>query len=121
MLEEFKKNLEEWINKLLDKIPTSVKAYLNKKHAKLLAIFYKYRIYYILTLVLIVIIAVTAVIGGIVKTNEYSNKAAESEKRCQEATQWEKANKDAVDFGVYMKKNNPNTFRHWKERQENND
>ena len=119
-LEEFKKNLEAWIKKLLEKIPKSVEAFLCDEHAKLLNSFYKNRVYYILTLVLIVIIAVTAVIGGIVKTNEYSNKAAEYEKRCQEAAQWEKANKDAASFGVYMRQNNPNTFRRWKELQESN-
>lgn len=111
MLEEFKKNLEEWINKLLDKIPTSVKAYLNKKHAKLLAIFYKYRIYYILTLVLLTVFATCFGIGWLVKANECADKAAEYEKLSQEATQWEKANKDAADFGIYMKRHNPNTFR----------
>jgi hypothetical protein len=98
-----------------------VEAFLCDEHAKLLSSFYKNRVYYILTLVLIVIIAVTAIIGGIVKANECADKAAEYEKRCQEVDQREKANKDAVDFGVYMKKHNPNTFRRWKERQENND
>ena len=70
---------------------------------------------------MIVIIAVTAVIGGIVKANEDADKAAEYEERCQEADQREKTNKDAAAFGIYMRQNNPNTFRRWKERQENND
>ena len=96
-------------------------AFLCDEHAKLLNSFYKNRVYYILTLVLIVIIAVTAVIGGIVKANEYADKAAEYEERCQEADQREKTNKDAAAFGIYMRQNNPNTFRRWKERQENND
>ncbi|MDY4411193.1 MAG: hypothetical protein SPE56_10315 [Prevotella sp.] len=121
MLEEFKKDLETWIKKLLSKIPAKVEAFLCDEHTKLLNSFYKNRVYYILTLVLIVIIAVTAVIGGIVKANEYADKAAEYEERCQEADQREKTNKDAAAFGIYMRQNNPNTFRRWKERQENND
>ena len=104
-----------------DLIPDKVEAFLCDEHAKLLNSFYKNRVYYILTLVLIVIIAVTAVIGGIVKANEYADKAAEYEERCQEADQREKTNKDAAAFGIYMRQNNPNTFRRWKERQENND
>lgn len=121
VLEGLKQNQEDWLEKLLDKIPNRVEAFLNKNHAQLLENFYKYRVYYILTLVLLVIIATTAGIAWLVKANEYSSKAAEYEKRCQEAALWKKANKDAADFGVYMKKNNPNTFRRWKDRQENND
>lgn len=121
MLEEFKKDLATWIKKLLSKIPDKVEAFLCDEHTKLLNSFYKNRVYYILTLVLLTVFATCFGIGWLVKANECADKAAEYEKRSQEAEQWEKANKDAADFGVYMKEHNPNTFRRWKERQENND
>ena len=120
-LEKVKKNFTAFKDELLSRIPDHVEARLCDEHAALLDRFYKHRVYYILTLVLLTVSAACLGIGWMMKSNEYTNKAKEYERLIQRADRWEKANKDAIDFGTYMRKNNPNTFRRWKKRQKDND
>ena len=93
-------------NELLKNIPEKVEANLSQKHEALLEKFYKYRNYYILSLVFSIAFGTCFTVLFWFRNVQLGDEVKEVELQ-------KKDYQEFVNWGHYMKEKNPNTWKKW--------